>query len=92
MSTSLTPLAMDAWLWPCSASGPGRSSRLSSRRCAYAEDGFPVSEVMREDIVEYLDGFRRWPANADVFSPRGRVPDVGDMLRQPALAEQYHAA
>ena len=86
MSTSLTPLAMDAWLVALQRFGTWTFEQIVEPALAYAEDGFPVSEVLREDIVEYFDGFQRWPANADVFSPRGRVPDVGDMLRQPALA------
>lgn len=86
ISTALTPLAMDGWLTALQRFGTWTFEAVVEQALAYAEDGFPVSEVLREDIIEYFDGFQRWPTNAEVFSPGGRVPDVGDILIQPALA------
>lgn len=87
MSTSVTPLAMDAWLLALRKFGTWTFEQAVEAALMYAEDGFPVSEVMREDIIEYFDGFANWPANAEIFTPGGKIPEVGDVLKQPALAK-----
>jgi gamma-glutamyltranspeptidase/glutathione hydrolase len=49
-------------------------------------DGYPIDE-MRSMIIErsekYLEG---WPTSRRVFLPGGRVPQVGEIFRQPDLA------
>ena len=49
-------------------------------------DGFPLDELRYfslERSVKYLEA---WPASKRVFLPGGRVPQIGDILRQPDLA------
>jgi gamma-glutamyltranspeptidase/glutathione hydrolase len=53
----------------------------------YAREGVPVHGRMRLGL-----GFRReaadeWPAFGKVYYPDGEVPEEGDLLRQPDLAE-----
>ena len=86
MSTTLTPLAMDAWLLTLRDLGTWTYEAVSEFAIRYAEQGFPVSEVLRDDIIEYAEGFAGWPANAEIFMPGGKIPNVGDMLKQLALA------
>ena len=86
MSTSVTPMAMDAWLLALQTSGTWTFEAAVENALVYAEEGFPVSEVLHADIVEYYDGFIGWKANAEIFAPGGKIPEVGDILRQPALA------
>jgi len=86
MGTTITPAAMDAWLLCLKKFGTLRFEEVVAQALLYAEKGFPVSEVLREDIIEYYDGFKDWPTNAAIFAPDGKIPDVGDLIRQPALA------
>jgi gamma-glutamyltranspeptidase/glutathione hydrolase len=77
---------MDAWLLALRDFGRLRFEDVVQQALSYAEDGFSVSEVLREDIIEYYDGFQGWPANAAIFTPSGKIPNAGDILRQPQLA------
>ena len=87
LSTAITPLAMDAWLVALQRFGTLHFEDVAEQALHYCAEGFPVSEVLREDILEYMDGFKRWPGTAAIFLPGGEIPAVGDLLRQPALAQ-----
>jgi gamma-glutamyltranspeptidase/glutathione hydrolase len=89
MSTAITPLAMDAWLLALQRFGTLSFEAVAEQALRYCVDGFPVSEVLWEDIAEYMEGFKRWPATAAVFLPDGQMPAIGDLLRQPALANTF---
>jgi gamma-glutamyltranspeptidase/glutathione hydrolase len=55
----------------------------------YAEQGFPMYEYMRRmlSIPETRTQFALYPPGGEaVFYPAGRVPRVGELFRQPALA------
>ncbi len=55
----------------------------------YAENGFPVTEV----IAGYWRGARslgeRWPDTAKTYVPGGRAPRAGDVFKNPNLAASY---
>jgi gamma-glutamyltranspeptidase/glutathione hydrolase len=58
---------------------------------ALARDGFPVSEGLRDQhrfgIAAMEARFRaEWPASAKLYLPEGRVPAVGAIVRNAALA------
>jgi gamma-glutamyltranspeptidase/glutathione hydrolase len=53
----------------------------------YAEDGFPVTEV----IAGYWRGARRLPGVARPFLPGGKPPLAGEMFKNPDLARTYRA-
>jgi gamma-glutamyltranspeptidase/glutathione hydrolase len=59
-----------------------------------AKDGFPVSEGLRNQhkygIVPMKARFEaEWPGSARLYLPDGRVPEVGERFRNPALAKTY---
>ena len=58
---------------------------------AYAENGFPVSDLLAEAIVEEGERLARDEEAAQVFGPLGRWPRAGEMLQQPDLAATLHA-
>jgi gamma-glutamyltranspeptidase/glutathione hydrolase len=41
---------------------------------------------MADYIAEHADSYRRWPASAEVFLPKGRPPQVGELFVQKELA------
>jgi gamma-glutamyltranspeptidase / glutathione hydrolase len=53
---------------------------------AYAEDGFPVSDVLAAAIAEEGERLALDPEAARILGPRGRWPRPGEMLQQPELA------
>ena len=53
---------------------------------ALAESGFPVTETDSANWVDYGMDFKDRPAFASVFLPGGTYPRVGQMFRNPDLA------
>jgi gamma-glutamyltranspeptidase/glutathione hydrolase len=61
---------------------------------ALAKDGFPVSEGLRNQhkygIAPMEQRFRSaWQGSADLYLPGGKVPEVGHILRNTALAKTF---
>jgi gamma-glutamyltranspeptidase / glutathione hydrolase len=57
----------------------------------YAENGFPVSDVLAESIAEAGDRIAHDEEAAQIFGPRGRWPSAGEMLQQRELAASLQA-
>ena len=54
---------------------------------AYAEQGFPVSEVIQESWTIYADRLKAHPETQRVFLPGGRVPKAGAVFRNPDIGK-----
>lgn len=55
-----------------------------------AEKGFPVYGALRNCLVGNEKRFsEEWTSSAEVFLPDGRIPGVGQLIRQPALAKTF---
>ncbi len=59
-----------------------------------AQDGFPVSEGLRNQhkygIAPMQERLKsEWPGSAQLYLPGGRAPEVGVLLRNPALARTF---
>jgi gamma-glutamyltranspeptidase/glutathione hydrolase len=52
---------------------------------AYAEKGFPVTEAIQEAWAAYADRLKVHPESQRVFLPGGKVPNVGDVFRNPDI-------
>ena len=57
----------------------------------YAENGFPVSEVVSVYWNGTAAGLRRFPDTAATFLVDGRAPREGEVFRNPNLAASYRA-
>jgi hypothetical protein len=66
-------------------------ARILEPAIRYAEDGFPVTEVIAADWKSSAAGLSRWPDSARTFLPGGDPPAVGEMFRNPDLAATYRA-
>ncbi len=64
---------------------------LFAQAIAYAENGFPVSEVIQEAWAQHenAEKLRTNPESIRVFLPNGKVPEVGQIFRNPDLARAY---
>lgn len=61
---------------------------------ALAKNGFPVSEGLRNQhkygVAALQPRFEKeWPGSAKLYLPGGRVPEVGALFRNPALAKTF---
>ncbi|HTP34126.1 MAG TPA: gamma-glutamyltransferase [Candidatus Acidoferrales bacterium] len=52
---------------------------------AYAEQGFPVTEAIQESWAANADRLKVHPESQRVFLPGGRVPNVGDLFKNPGI-------
>jgi gamma-glutamyltranspeptidase/glutathione hydrolase len=57
----------------------------------YAENGFPVSDILAEGIAEDAERLAHDEEAAELFGPRGRWLRAGEMLQQPDLAAALQA-
>jgi len=83
------PGAVDAYLTLLETYGTRSVSEALAPAVAYAERGFPMYEYMHRmlAIPETRSQFALYPPGGDaVFYPNGRVPRVGELFVQPALA------
>jgi gamma-glutamyltranspeptidase/glutathione hydrolase len=83
------PGAVDAYFTVLETYGTKTVSEVLAPAVHYAERGFPMYEYMHRmlAIPETRSQFDLYPpGGADVFYPGGRVPQVGELFAQPALA------
>ena len=79
------PGCVDGWFELHGKFGKLPMSEVLQPAINYANDGFPVSEL----IAYYWAGGRRlarYPGFADTFLPGGKAPAKGEMFRNPMLA------
>jgi len=83
------PGAVDGWFMLHDKFGKLPMSTLLTPAIKYAREGFPVSEViayywqMNYERIGHYDGF------ADTFLLDGKVPQKGDVFKNPGLAVTY---
>ena len=78
------PGAVAAWVDALDRFGTLPREDLLAPAIRYARDGFPVSTRLASDIVA-SSGALNDPARA-LYTPGGKPPPVGSLLRNPALA------
>jgi gamma-glutamyltranspeptidase/glutathione hydrolase len=61
-------------------------SQLLDPAIRYARKGFPAPAPLVRQIIKYKAVLERYPASAQVFLPGGKVPRVGQLIKQPGLA------
>lgn len=91
-AASVVPAALDAWLVALSEAGTMDVEQVFAPAIRCARDGFPVYEVFTDYHIGLGSAFfNDEPTAAAVFAPGGRVPQPGEMLRQPALTDLLEA-
>lgn len=83
------PGAVDGWFELHERFGRLSMQELLAPSIAYANNGFPVSEV----IAYYLKGNERriaeYPGFAETFMPNGHTPEKGEVFKNPRLGKTY---
>jgi gamma-glutamyltranspeptidase/glutathione hydrolase len=90
---TVMPAAPAAWLWALERYGSMSFADVAKYAIRFARDGFPMYPLLQENIAIDEEKYRRWPSSVEVYLPGDRVPEVGDVFVQSALAEslQYMA-
>ncbi len=83
------PGAVDGWFELHGRFGRLPMDELLAPAIAYARDGFPVSEVIANYFRLNHRRIGEYPGFAETFMPRGRVPQTGELFRNPRLAATY---
>ncbi|MCB0572572.1 MAG: gamma-glutamyltransferase [Phaeodactylibacter sp.] len=87
------PGCVDGWFELHGKFGKLSMKEVLAPAIHYAEEGFPVSELIAYYIGRSLDLFqsRGFPNVMDTYSVEGRAPQKGDIFRNPSLASTYRA-
>jgi gamma-glutamyltranspeptidase/glutathione hydrolase len=80
------PAAPDAWITALRDFGTFTFADVAEASIRLARDGFAVFELLAEGIAMRKEGYARWEANAAIYLPGGRPPEVGERFVQADLA------
>lgn len=89
---TVTPAAPDAWLTALAEFGTLSLAEVLAPALELAEEGFPLHAELQRYIANAAKpggAIARWPSTAAAFLPDGRVPQPGELFRQPQLAATF---
>ncbi len=84
--TVTVPGTVDAWAALLQAHGTLSLAQALAPAIRYAEEGFPVSELIGQGWAQSSDKLRRDEGAAATYLIDGRAPRIGQLFRQPDLA------
>lgn len=80
------PASFDAWITCLSRFGTMTLRQVIQPAVSLAENGFPVYPRLQRNIRQHSARYlKEWPRTARIFLPGGKVPGVGQVLRQLEL-------
>ncbi len=80
------PGCVDGWFELHAKFGRLPMKELLAPAIQYAEEGFPVSEVIASGWRGSRTTFEKYPGFMETFFPDGKGPQTGDVFRNPMLA------
>jgi gamma-glutamyltranspeptidase/glutathione hydrolase len=80
------PGCVDGWSELSARFGTKPLAELLAPAIHYAEQGFPVSEIIAGHWAGTEEAFARWPDSARTWLIDGRRPEIGEVFRNPNLA------
>ncbi|WP_442792819.1 gamma-glutamyltransferase [Pseudoalteromonas sp. T1lg24] len=83
------PGAVDGWFELHDKFGKLPMAELLAPAIHYAENGFPVSELIAYYLDKSVTVRGKYPGFKEVFMPNGRMPKKGEIFKNPALAQTY---
>ncbi len=85
------PGAVDGWFELHGRYGRLPMTDILAPAIDYANNGFPVSEVIAHYFKSNERRIGEYPGFKETFMPGGQVPQKGEMFRNPRLAKTYAA-
>ncbi len=89
--TVTVPGAVDGWYKMHQRFGKLPWKDLFQSAIAFAEQGFPVHEGIREYWIPTVNSLKANGESTRVFLPGGKVPQTGDIFRNPDMARALRA-
>ena len=83
------PGALDGWCTLLESYGTMSLAQVLSPAIEYAENGFPVSEIIATSWQSAAESLKEMPGFAENYLIAGRAPRVGEVFKQKALAESF---
>jgi len=83
------PGAVDGWFELHERYGRLPMSEILAPAIAYAENGFPVSELIADQWQEGIGSRQKFPGVEEIYMPGGTAPKTGDVFKNPNLANSY---
>ena len=84
---TVVPAAPDAWIQALRDFGSMSFGEVAAEAIRFAREGFSMFEYFSAEVAEYQAEYGRWPANAAIYLPGGRPPQVGERFIQADLAD-----
>ncbi len=86
------PAVVDTWAVAVGRFGTMRFGQVLQPAIDLAEDGFPVYEGLHNSLAANVQKFTElYPTTGEVYCPGGRVPEIGEVLRNPEWARALKA-
>lgn len=83
------PGTVDAWAEALKQYGTMKLSRVLEPAIEYAEDGFPVTDIISSEWKENEGLLLKYPDSADTYLVNGKAPSAGDIFVQKDLAATF---
>ena len=83
------PGCVDGWAVLRDRFGSKSFAEILAPAIDYAEEGFPVSEIIAGHWAGTEEAFADWPDSAATWLIDGRRPRIGEIFRNPNLAATY---
>ncbi len=83
------PGAVDGWFELHERYGRLSMEQVLSPAIGYAENGFPVTELIAHYLRLSTSRFEDYPGFRETYMPDGETPDKGDVFKNPDLAKTY---
>ena len=84
------PATVGTWCAALERFGTMRLAEVLEPAIEYAEHGFPAYERLIAEIVGREKHIRsHYPTTCKVYIPEGCIPEVGDIIRNPDLADTF---
>ena len=86
------PAVVDTWALALGRFGTMSYSQVLQPAIRLAQDGFPVYQGLHDSLASSRSKYMElYPTTWEVYFPEGRVPEVGEILRNPDFAEMLKA-
>jgi gamma-glutamyltranspeptidase/glutathione hydrolase len=83
---TVVPAAPYAWITALERFGTMSFGEVAGAAIRFAGEGFPMYAMLSGMIADHEADYRRWPSNAAIYLPGGRVPKLGEIFVQADLA------
>ena len=87
---AVVPGSFDAWLTLLDEYGTMSLGRVMEPAIRLASEGFPVYQTLRSRLMVFAERYlKEWPTSAELYLPGGKVPKIGQILRNPDWAQTF---